>query len=118
MQYVKPQVSTICLGQAASMGAVLLTAGAKGKRNSLPHSRIMIHQPLAGMEGSTSEIMIRLKEFQRLKRMLNEIMLKHTGQSLEKIEKDTDRDMFMTSKQAVEYGLVDEVLVSRAIRKV
>jgi ATP-dependent Clp protease protease subunit len=92
------------------MGAVLLLAGAKGKRNSLPHSRIMIHQPLAGMEGTTTEIQIRLKEYQRLKRMMNEIMLRHTGQTLDKIEKDTDRDNFMSSEEAREYGIVDNVL--------
>jgi ATP-dependent Clp protease protease subunit len=110
MQYVSCDVATYCIGQAASMGAVLLTAGAKGKRNALPHSRIMIHQPLAGMEGTTTEILIRLKEFQRLKKMLNEIMLRHTGQTLEKIEKDTDRDNFMSSVEAQEYGLIDNVL--------
>jgi ATP-dependent Clp protease, protease subunit len=110
MQYVTCDVATYCIGQAASMGAVLLTAGAKGKRNALPHARIMIHQPLAGMEGTTTEILIRLKEFQRLKKMLNEIMLRHTGQSLEKIEKDTDRDNFMSSVEAQEYGLIDNVL--------
>jgi ATP-dependent Clp protease protease subunit len=110
MQYVTCDVATYCIGQAASMGAVLLTAGAKNKRNALPHARIMIHQPLAGMEGTTTEILIRLKEFQRLKKMLNEIMLRHTGQSLEKIEKDTDRDNFMSSVEAQEYGLIDNVL--------
>src|SRR5476651_2294643 len=104
MQYVTCDVATYCIGQAASMGAVLLTAGAKGKRNALPHSRIMIHQPLAGMEGTTTEILIRLKK------MLNEIMLRHTGQTLEKIEKDTDRDNFMSSAEAQEYGLIDNVL--------
>jgi len=110
MQYVSCDVATYCIGQAASMGAVLLTAGAKGKRNSLPHSRIMIHQPLAGMEGTTTEIMIRLKEYQRLKKMLNEILIRHTGQNLEKIEKDTDRDTFLSSWEAKEYGIVDKVL--------
>jgi ATP-dependent Clp protease protease subunit len=110
MQYITCDVATYCIGQAASMGAVLLLAGAKGKRNSLPHSRIMIHQPLAGMEGTTTEIQIRLKEYQRLKRMMNEIMLKHTGQTLEKIEKDTDRDNFMSSDEARDYGIVDNVL--------
>ncbi len=110
MQYVTCDVATYCIGQAASMGAVLLTAGAKGKRNALPHARIMIHQPLAGMEGTTTEILIRLKEFQRLKKMLNEIMLRHTGQSLDKIERDTDRDNFMSSVEAQEYGLIDNVL--------
>jgi len=110
MQYITCDVATYCIGQAASMGAVLLLAGAKGKRNSLPHSRIMIHQPLAGMEGTTTEIQIRLKEYQRLKRMMNEIMLRHTGQTLDKIEKDTDRDNFMSSDEAREYGIVDNVL--------
>src|SRR6476661_500594 len=110
MQYITCDVATYCIGQAASMGAVLLLAGAKGKRNSLPHSRIMIHQPLAGMEGTTTEIQIRLKEYQRLKRMMNEIMLRHTGQTLDKIEKDTDRDNFMSSEEAREYGIVDNVL--------
>ena len=110
MQFVTCDVATYCIGQAASMGAVLLTAGAKGKRYALPHSRIMIHQPLAGMEGTTTEILIRLKEFQRLKKMLNEILLKHTGQTLDKIEKDTDRDNFMSATEAVQYGLVDHML--------
>jgi ATP-dependent Clp protease protease subunit len=110
MQFVSCDVATYCIGQAASMGAVLLTAGAKGKRFALPNSRIMIHQPLAGMEGTTTEILIRLKEFQRLKKMLNEILLRHTGQSLEKIEKDTDRDNFMSAQEATDYGIVDHVL--------
>src|SRR5207248_11151578 len=101
---------TYCIGQAASMGAVLLLAGAKGKRNALPHARIMIHQPLAGMEGTTTEIQIRLKEYQRLKRMMNEIMLKHTGQTLDKIEKDTDRDNSMSWVEAPDYGLLDNLL--------
>ena len=115
MQYVSCDVATYCIGQAASMGAVLLLAGAKGKRNSLPHSRIMIHQPLAGMEGTTTEIQIRLKEYQRLKRMMNEIMLRHTGQTLDKIEKDTDRDNFMSADEAREYGIVDNVLTRLAM---
>ena len=110
MQFVSCDVATYCIGQAASMGAVLLTAGAKGKRYGLPNARIMIHQPLAGMEGTTTEILIRLKEYQRLKKMLNEILLKHTGQTLDKIEKDTDRDNFMSAVEAQEYGLVDNVL--------
>jgi ATP-dependent Clp protease protease subunit len=92
------------------MGAVLLTAGAKGKRNALPHSRVMIHQPLAGTEGTTTEILLHLKEFQRLKKELNEILLRHTGQTLERIEKDTDRDKFMSAREAQEYGIVDNVL--------
>ena len=110
MQFVSCDVATYCIGQAASMGAVLLTAGAKNKRYALPNARIMIHQPLAGMEGTTTEILIRLKEFQRLKKMLNEILLKHTGQTLDKIEKDTDRDNFMSANEAQEYGLIDNVL--------
>ena len=110
MRFVSCDVATYCIGQAASMGALLLTAGTKGKRFALPHSRIMIHQPLAGMEGTTTEVLIRLKEFQRLKVMLNEILLRHTGQTLDKIEKDTDRDNFMSAVEAAEYGLVDHVL--------
>src|SRR5579864_7373963 len=110
MQYVTCDVATYCIGQAASMGAVLLTAGAKGKRNALPHARVMIHQPLAGTEGTTTEILIHAKEFLRLKKDLNEILLKHTGQTLERIEKDTDRDTFLSAKEAQEYGVVDKVL--------
>jgi ATP-dependent Clp protease protease subunit len=110
MQYVSCDVATYCIGQCASMGAVLLTAGSKGKRNALPHARVMIHQPLAGTEGTTTEILLHLKEFQRLKKDLNEILLKHTGQTLEKIERDTDRDKFMSPREAVEYGIVDNVL--------
>jgi ATP-dependent Clp protease protease subunit len=110
MQYVTCDVGTYCIGQAASMGAVLLAAGAKGKRNALPHARVMIHQPLAGTEGTTTEILIHAKEFLRLKRDLNEILLRHTGQSLERIEKDTDRDKFMSAREALEYGIVDSVL--------
>jgi ATP-dependent Clp protease, protease subunit len=110
MQYVTCDVATYCIGQAASMGAVLLTSGARGKRNALPHASIMIHQPLAGMEGTTVEIQIRLKEYQRIKKLMNEILLKHTGQTLEKIERDTDRDTWMAAREAQEYGLVDNVL--------
>jgi ATP-dependent Clp protease protease subunit len=110
MQYVTCDVATYCLGQAASMGAVLLCAGARGKRNVLPHSRVMIHQPLAGTEGTTTEILIHAKEFIRLKKELNEILVKHTGQTLERIEKETDRDKFMSAKEAQEYGIVDHVL--------
>jgi ATP-dependent Clp protease protease subunit len=110
MQYVTCDVATYCIGQAASMGAVLLTAGAKGKRNALPHARVMIHQPMAGTEGTTTEILLHLKEFQRLKKALNEILLRHTGQSLEKVEKDTDRDKFMSAEEARDYGIVDNVL--------
>jgi ATP-dependent Clp protease, protease subunit len=110
MQYVSCDVATYCIGQCASMGAVLLTAGTKGKRNALPHARVMIHQPLAGTEGTTTEILLHLKEFQRLKKDLNEILLKHTGQTLERIETDTDRDKFMSPQEAREYGIVDNVL--------
>src|SRR4051794_1390798 len=110
MQYVTCDVATYCIGQAASMGAVLLCAGAKGKRNALPHARVMIHQPLAGTEGTTTEILLHLKEFQRLKKELNEIPLRHTGQTLDRIERDTDRDKFMSAKDAQEYGVVDHVL--------
>jgi ATP-dependent Clp protease, protease subunit len=114
MQYVKPAVSTICMGQAASMGALLLCAGAKGKRLSLPHSRIMIHQPSGGFGGQASDIELHAKEILRLKAKLNEIMMKHTGQSLDRIEKDTDRDYFMGAGEAKEYGLIDEVVVKKA----
>ncbi len=110
MQYVTCDVATYCIGQAASMGAVLLAAGAKGKRNALPHARVMIHQPLGGTEGTTTEILLHLKEFQRLKKDLNDILIRHTGQSLEKIEHDTDRDKFMSAREAMEYGIVDHVL--------
>jgi ATP-dependent Clp protease protease subunit len=110
MQYITCDVATYCIGQAASMSAVLLAAGAKGKRNVLPHSRVMIHQPLAGTEGTTTEILIHAKEFIRLKKDLNDILIKHTGQSLEKIEEDTDRDKFLSAKEAHDYGIVDTVL--------
>jgi ATP-dependent Clp protease protease subunit len=113
MQYVKCQVSTICMGQAASMGALLLTAGARGKRYSLPHSRIMIHQPSGGFGGQASDIELHAKEILRLKAKLNEIMQKHTQQSLERIEKDTDRDYFMGAGEAKEYGLIDEVVLKK-----
>lgn len=118
MQYIKPQVSTLCLGQAASMAAWLLAAGAHGKRYALPHSRIMIHQPLGGVQGQAADIDIQAREILRVREQLNNVLVKHTGQSLKKIEKDTDRDLFMTGKQAVEYGLVDEVIASRPTKKV
>ena len=117
MQYIKPEVSTLCVGQAASMAAWLLAAGAKGKRYALPHSRIMIHQPLGGVQGQASDIDIQAREILRTREQMNNILVKHTGQSLRKIERDTDRDMFMTGKQAVEYGIVDEVIVSRPNKK-
>ncbi|MFN8602148.1 MAG: ATP-dependent Clp endopeptidase proteolytic subunit ClpP [Candidatus Binatia bacterium] len=114
MQYIRPPVSTLCLGQAASMGALLLTAGEKGKRFALPYARIMIHQPLGGAQGQATDIDIQAREILRVREQVNNILAKHTGQSLKRIEKDTDRDFFMTSKQAVEYGLVDEVIVARS----
>jgi ATP-dependent Clp protease protease subunit len=113
MEYVKPQVSTVCMGQAASMGAILLAAGSSGKRHALPHSRIMIHQPLGGFEGVAADIDIHAREILRMREELNNILVKHTGQSIKKIEKDTDRDFFMSGKQALEYGLVDEVIANR-----
>ena len=110
MQFVTCDVATYCIGQAASMGAVLLAAGAAGKRFALPNARIMIHQPLAGMQGTAEEIMIHAKEFRRIKKRMNEILIKHTGQSMEKIEQDTDRDRFMTADEACEYRLIDKVI--------
>jgi ATP-dependent Clp protease protease subunit len=113
MQFIKPDVSTLCVGQAASMGALLLTAGAKGKRYCLPNSRVMIHQPMGGFQGQASDIEIHAKEILYLKGKLNQIMAKHTGQKIEVIEKDTDRDNFLSAEQAVNYGLVDKMLTSR-----
>jgi ATP-dependent Clp protease protease subunit len=110
MQFVNCDVATYCVGQCASMGAVLLAAGAAGKRKALPNSRIMIHQPLAGMEGSAEDIMIHAKELTKIKERLNQILLKHTGHPLKKIEQDTDRDRFMTAEEALEYGLIDAVI--------
>ncbi|MCK4802676.1 ATP-dependent Clp endopeptidase proteolytic subunit ClpP [bacterium] len=110
IQYVKPNLSSICMGQAASMGALLLAAGAKKKRFALPNSRIMIHQPLGGVQGQATDIGIQAKEIMRMKAKMNELMAKHTGQPLTKIEKDTDRDFFMTAEEAKAYGLVDEVI--------
>ena len=114
MQFVKPDVSTLCIGQAASMGSFLLTAGAKGKRYCLPNSRVMIHQPMGGFQGQASDIEIHAKEILYLRAKLNEIMAKHSGQPIERIEKDTDRDFFFSSEAAVDYGLVDKVLQNRA----
>ena len=113
MQFIKPDVSTLCVGQAASMGALLLTAGAKGKRFCLPNSRVMIHQPMGGFQGQASDIEIHAKEILFLKGKLTEIMAKHTGQKIETIERDTDRDNFLSADQAVQYGLVDKVLANR-----
>ena len=115
IQWVACDVATYCVGQAASMGAVLLTAGTKGKRFALPNARIMIHQPLAGAQGSAEEILIHAREFQRIKQRMNEILIKHTGHSLEKIEKDTDRDCFMSADEAKDYGLVDQVVASMRV---
>jgi ATP-dependent Clp protease, protease subunit len=114
MQFIKPDVSTLCVGQAASMGALLLAAGAHGKRFCLPNSRVMIHQPMGGFQGQASDIEIHAKEILFLKGRLNEIMAKHSGQKIDIVEKDTDRDNFLSGDQAVNYGLVDKVLVSRA----
>lgn len=113
MQYIKPDISTICMGQATSMGAMLLAAGTKGKRFALPHSRIMIHQPLGGVQGQATDIDIQAREILRMRDKLNEIFVEHTGQSVEKIRKDTDRDFFMTAEQAKEYGIIDEVISKR-----
>ena len=118
MQYIRPEVSTLCVGQAASMAAWLLASGAPKKRFALPHARIMIHQPLGGVQGQASDIDIQAREILRLREQLNNILVKHTGQSVKKVEKDTDRDLFMTGKQAVEYGLIDEVIASRPGKKV
>jgi ATP-dependent Clp protease protease subunit len=113
MQFIKPDVSTLCVGQAASMGALLLAAGAKGKRFCLPNSRVLIHQPMGGFQGQASDIEIHAKEILYLRQRLNEIMAKHTGQSIQTIEKDTDRDTFLSGEDAVKYGIADRVLVSR-----
>ena len=113
MQFIKPDVNTYCLGQAASMGALLLAGGTKGKRYSLPHSRIMIHQPLGGMQGQASDIEIHAREMLLVRERLNKILAKHTGQPIEKISKDTDRDNFMSGEDAKAYGLIDHVLASR-----
>lgn len=113
MQFIKPDVSTLCIGQAASMGSLLLTAGAKGKRFCLSNSRVMIHQPMGGFQGQASDIEIHAKEILFLKGRLNELMAKHTGQSIKTIEKDTDRDNFLSAEESVKYGLVDAVLTSR-----
>lgn len=113
MQYIKPDVSTICIGMAASMGAVLLTAGTEGKRIALPNSRIMIHQPMGGMQGQASDIEIHAKEILKTRAKLNEILAKHTGRPLEKIEADTDRDFYMSAEEAQQYGIVDKIIEKR-----
>ncbi len=113
MQYIKPDVATVCMGQAASMAAVLLAGGAKGKRTALPHSRILIHQPLGGVQGQAVDIDIQAKEIMRLREAINEILALHTGQPIEKIASDTDRDFFMSAEQARDYGIIDYVVVKR-----
>ena len=113
MQYIKPDVCTLCMGQACSMGSFLLTGGAPGKRFALPNSRIMIHQPLGGFKGQATDIMIHAQETQRIKQTLNSILAKHTGKSIEDITRDTERDNFMTSQEALEYGLIDKVITHR-----
>ncbi len=113
MQYIKCDVTTICIGSAASMGALLLASGSKGKRYSLPHSRIMIHQPIGGITGQATEIEIHAKEILRLKKLLNEILAKHTGKRLKTVEKDTERDYFMNAKEALNYGIIDKIIYSR-----
>lgn len=111
MNYIRPQVATICIGQAASMGAFLLSSGEKGKRYALPHARIMIHQPLGGAQGQASDIAIQAEEILRMKKELNSILAKNTGQTIKALERDTDRDNFLSSKEALKYGLIDEVLI-------
>jgi ATP-dependent Clp protease protease subunit len=115
MQFIKPDVSTMCIGQAASMGALLLAGGANGKRYCLPHSRVMIHQPLGGFQGQASDFDIHAREILAIRDRLNKILAHHTGQPLEKIQQDTDRDNFLSSQQAVDYGLIDKVLTSRTV---
>jgi ATP-dependent Clp protease protease subunit len=117
MRFIKPDVSTMCVGQAASMGALLLAGGAKGKRFALPHSRIMIHQPLGGFQGQATDIDIHAREILRLREHLNQILAEHTGQPIDKIRADTERDFFMSGTEAVEYGLIDDVLSQRPTRK-
>ncbi|QTQ38012.1 ATP-dependent Clp protease proteolytic subunit [Aromatoleum petrolei] len=114
MQFIKPDVSTLCIGQAASMGSFLLAAGAKGKRFCLPNSRVMIHQPLGGFQGQASDIEIHAREILNIRARLNEMLAKHTGQAIERIERDTDRDNFMSAKDAMDYGIVDKVLTTRS----
>jgi len=113
MQYIRPDVSSICMGQASSMGAVLLAAGTRGKRFALPHSRILLHQPMGGFQGPASDVEIQAREILRLREELNDILVLHTGQSVKKIQTDTDRDFYMTGPQAKEYGIIDEVVVER-----
>jgi len=118
MQYVRPDVSTLCVGQAASLGALLLTAGAKGKRHALPHARVMIHQPWGGVEGQATEIHIHAREMLRVREELNQILSHHTGRPMDQITRDTERDNFLTSQQAVEYGLIDQVITRRGVLQI
>ncbi|MFO7460545.1 MAG: ATP-dependent Clp endopeptidase proteolytic subunit ClpP [Desulfatiglandales bacterium] len=117
MQYIKPSVTTICMGQATSMGALLLAAGASGKRYALPHSRIMIHQPLGGAQGQATDIDIQAKEIMKIKELIHRILVKHTGQTMEKIRTDTERDFFMDAEEAVKYGIVDKIITEREMGK-
>ena len=117
MQYIKPDVSTLCMGQASSMGALLLAAGAKGKRMALPNSRIMIHQPLGGVQGQATDIEIQAKEMMKVKNTIHNILVEHTGQPIEKIREDTERDYFMSAEQAMEYGIIDRVIKAREIKE-
>ena len=117
MQYIKPDVSTLCMGQASSMGALLLAAGAKGKRMALPNSRIMIHQPLGGVQGQATDIEIQAKEMMKVKNTIHNILVEHTGQPIEKIREDTERDYFMSAEQAMEYGIIDRVIKVREIKE-
>ncbi|MFQ6023387.1 MAG: ATP-dependent Clp endopeptidase proteolytic subunit ClpP [Acidiferrobacterales bacterium] len=114
VQFIKPDVSTVCVGQAASMGALILAGGAKGKRYALPHARMMVHQPLGGFQGQATDIDIHAKEILRVRERLNKILVKHTGQTMKRIQQDTDRDYFMEAEEAVEFGLIDEVIEKRA----
>jgi ATP-dependent Clp protease protease subunit len=116
MQYIRPKVSTLCMGQAASIAALLLAAGEKGKRFALPHSRILIHQPMGGFQGQASDVDIQAKEILRLREELNAIMVRHTNQSVEKIQADTDRDFYMSGEQAREYGIIDQVVIKRPVK--
>ena len=116
MQYIKPDVATICMGQATSMGAILLAAGAKGKRYALPHSRVMIHQPLGGVQGQATDIDIQAKEILKIKDLVHRILAEHTGQPIKKIREDTERDYFMDSQEALEYGIIDKVITEREIQ--
>ena len=117
MQYIKPNVATICMGQASSMGALLLAAGAKGKRYALPNSRILIHQPLGGVQGQATDIDIQAKEILKIKKIIHEVLARHTGQSLEKIVLDTERDYFMDSDEALKYGIIDKVITEREVQE-